>query len=227
MFIPISLALLALSAGMFLLAKTNKEDLGKSFKVISYFIIICSFLVMALTVVCGFTRMILHKARGHKHERRFHPGMYRMHRPFFHHGGGYGRMERWNDEEDGRGPEYENEHHRFGYGYEGQERFSNRWEGMESNPEERLERMTRHLSEKMNLNADQTHKLQEILKASMQKENEIRTQTNGNREEFKKLSRENWQNRSEAIKKILTPEQLKLYNEREESRNQDHEKKDS
>jgi|GEM_PF-5202160 len=60
-FIPISVALLALTSGMLLLAKTRKENLGKFFKVISYFIIISSFLIMGLTIIGGFTRMLLRK----------------------------------------------------------------------------------------------------------------------------------------------------------------------
>jgi Spy/CpxP family protein refolding chaperone len=206
MFIPISLALLTLSAGMFLLAKTNKEDLGKFFRVISFFIIISSFLVMGLTIVRGFTRMILHKA--HMQERMAYPE-HRMHYKYFDHGyrnrGSYERMGRWNDEEN-RMPGEENERHEF----ERHEHF----EHHEMNPEERLEKMTKRFSENLNLKPDQVNKLKEILKASLQKENEIRSQNNGDREQLGKLLKENRQGRIEAIKKILTPEQLKQFNEK-------------
>jgi hypothetical protein len=42
--IPASLTLIALAGGMFLLAKTNKDNLGIFFKIISLFIIIGSFM---------------------------------------------------------------------------------------------------------------------------------------------------------------------------------------
>lgn len=208
MFMPISLALLALSAGMFLLAKTNKEDLGKFFKVISFFIIICSFLVMGLTIVRGYTKMILHQTK--MQEGMFYPE-HRMHREFFHHSrgneGSYERMNRWNNGEDRMRGE-ENEHHEF-------ERHEHP-EYSEGNADERLERMTKRFSENLNLNPEQVRKLQEILKPSIQKENEIRSKNNGDREQLRKLLKENRQSRVEAIKKILTPAQLKQFNEREE-----------
>ena len=45
--IPASLTLISLTAGMFLLAKINKDNLGIFFKVIAYFIIVASFLNLA------------------------------------------------------------------------------------------------------------------------------------------------------------------------------------
>ena len=58
-FIPISLALLAFSTGMFLLAKTRKENLSRFFKAMSYFIIIVSFLIICLTFTGGFKSMLM------------------------------------------------------------------------------------------------------------------------------------------------------------------------
>ena len=59
-FIPI--ALLALAGGMFLLAKTRKEDLGRFFEFISYFIIIASFLIMSLAIIHCFTKILVRRA---------------------------------------------------------------------------------------------------------------------------------------------------------------------
>jgi len=53
-FISISLTILALTGGMFLLAKSNKDNLGIFFKIIAYFIIIASFLNLAgSTIHCA------------------------------------------------------------------------------------------------------------------------------------------------------------------------------
>jgi ABC-type lipoprotein release transport system permease subunit len=78
-FILIPLALLALTAGMFLLAKTRKENLGKFFKAISYFIIIASFLIMCLTLIGGFTRMLMHRMHHMENHERMMPMQHYMH----------------------------------------------------------------------------------------------------------------------------------------------------
>src|ERR1700739_59307 len=53
-FTSISLIILALTGGMFLLAKTNKDNLSLFFRIISYFIIIGSFLsLVCLTIHCS------------------------------------------------------------------------------------------------------------------------------------------------------------------------------
>ena len=53
----ISLALLVIVAGMFLLAKTSKDNLGKFFKIVSYFVIISGFLVIFCSITYGIVRM--------------------------------------------------------------------------------------------------------------------------------------------------------------------------
>jgi len=45
--VPVSITLLALSTGMFLLAKANKDNLGVFYKIVAYFIIVASFLNLA------------------------------------------------------------------------------------------------------------------------------------------------------------------------------------
>ena len=54
--VPVSTALLALAAGLFLLAKANKDALGALYKIGAWFIIIVSLLVM----LCVGTRTMLH-----------------------------------------------------------------------------------------------------------------------------------------------------------------------
>ncbi len=52
--ISFCLALLALVAGMFLLAKTQKASLGMFFKVISYFVITASLICLLCCIACHF-----------------------------------------------------------------------------------------------------------------------------------------------------------------------------
>jgi len=216
MFIPVSLALLVLTAGMFLLAKTNKDNLGRFFKFISIFIIACSFLIMGLSLVRGFTKMILHKAQ------RQEQGFYREHRQHhrsFDREHPYRRMQDWNNrDEENNMPEYENEHrsHEFENFREPHQFRDHGWS--EKNGGMRVERMVERYTTSLNLTADQIIKLKEILKSSFQKQKELMSQPNGNREQFRKLAKENRESRMEAIKKILTPEQLKVFNEQGERR---------
>ena len=51
--VSISLALIALLGGMFLLAKTQKDNLNLFFKVVAYFIIVVSFLSIGCIVLRG------------------------------------------------------------------------------------------------------------------------------------------------------------------------------
>ena len=55
--IAISLGLLAVVAGMFLLAKTKKEALGSFFKYVSYLVIFIGFLAVACAFSQGVCRM--------------------------------------------------------------------------------------------------------------------------------------------------------------------------
>jgi len=228
MFISISLALIALCAGMLLLAKTNKDNLGLFFKSISFFFIIGSFLVMILSAVFGFTRMMFHHRHNEKRSHRHH----KKHHKF--HGGHWQRNHYWNSEEGAMSWHGENndndpggfephepgeqpngfEHHRGSQGFDHGNGQDNR--------NDRVERRTKHLTEQLKLTPDQTSKLQEIFKTSLEKEKEIRQKSNGDWEAFKKGAKENRQQRTEAIKKILTPEQLKVFNENNARKDGEH-----
>ncbi len=56
--IGLSLTLIAIVAGMLLLAKTQKDNLGAIYKVISYFVIITAFLAFLCGVGCGICRSL-------------------------------------------------------------------------------------------------------------------------------------------------------------------------
>ena len=55
--IGLSLTLIAIVAGMLLLAKTQKDNLGNIYKAISYFVIITSFLGFLAGVCCGLCQI--------------------------------------------------------------------------------------------------------------------------------------------------------------------------
>jgi len=84
--ISTALTLLSLSAGMFLLAKTNRDVLGKFFKIISVFIIIASFLNLGGTALHCAMRVYMH----HYHYEMMHerdgmgPEMGMMHMRYAH-----------------------------------------------------------------------------------------------------------------------------------------------
>jgi hypothetical protein len=65
--ICIALLLLSLSAGMFLLYKTQKESLGTFFKVVAWFVIVVSFCSM---VCCGLRCMMHGCMKGNKCEEK-------------------------------------------------------------------------------------------------------------------------------------------------------------
>lgn len=67
--VAVPLTLLVITGGMFLLAKTQKENLGNLFKYVSYFIIIAGFLALACTVARGVKRKIM----GRQHMERCMP----------------------------------------------------------------------------------------------------------------------------------------------------------
>lgn len=58
--IATSLSLLAIVAGMFLLAQTKKENLGNLFKYVSYFVVITGF----LSLICIGTRCVMRCSYG-------------------------------------------------------------------------------------------------------------------------------------------------------------------
>jgi Spy/CpxP family protein refolding chaperone len=80
---------------------------------------------------------------------------------------------------------------------------------------DRKEWEIKRLTEKLNLTNEQVIKVQEIFKNSVQEEAK-RNETNENEEKYGNLMREEHHKKMEAIKKILTPEQLKLFNENKE-----------
>jgi Spy/CpxP family protein refolding chaperone len=166
--ISVSLALLAVTAGMFLLAKTRKESLGIFFKAISYFIIIAGFLIICLGLIGAFTRMIMRKTHPtenhecHTHHQ-YHKAAFKRHQ----------RIGRWNKMQNS-----DEIHGEEGYlhndGYE--------WE-------------IKRLSEKLNLTSEQISKIREIFNKNIQQKEQQLNQ------------------RKEAIKKALNPEQLIIFNE--------------
>lgn len=70
--IGLSLTLIAIVAGMLLLAKTQKENLGNIYKTISYFVIITSFLAFLAGVCGGICMMHCSKGGGCSSTEQYH-----------------------------------------------------------------------------------------------------------------------------------------------------------
>ena len=175
MLVSVSLALLAVTAGMFLLAKTRKEGLSIFFKAISYFIIIAGFLVICLGLIGGFTRMIMQKIHhSENHECRTHQHHLPWMKEEFKHHEGMGRSGRWDKMRGNDGINHVEEHHN-----------GSEWK-------------IKRLSEKLNLTSEQISKIEDIFKKNIQ---QIEAEQN---------------QRREAIKKVLNPQQLTIFNESKE-----------
>jgi len=56
-YISVSVTLLTLLAAMYLFAKTNKEELGKFFKILMYIVVIAAFLLFLCQLSRGFRMM--------------------------------------------------------------------------------------------------------------------------------------------------------------------------
>jgi hypothetical protein len=67
--IALSLTLLVVVAGMFLLSHTNKENLGPVYKVISYFVVVTGFIGFLIGICCGICRMHCNKQSCSKQEK--------------------------------------------------------------------------------------------------------------------------------------------------------------
>lgn len=61
-------ALLVIIAGMFLLAKTKKEDLGRFFKFISYTVVISGFAIILIVIQLSIIRMVGHCRNNFMHK---------------------------------------------------------------------------------------------------------------------------------------------------------------
>src|SRR4051812_43753689 len=70
--LSVSLCLISLASGMFLLGKTNKDNLSLFFRVISYFIIVVSFLTLACTAMQGAMHAY---GRAHCHRMKYERSM--------------------------------------------------------------------------------------------------------------------------------------------------------
>jgi hypothetical protein len=61
----IAVLLLSLTAGTFLLAKTNKENLGVFYRVLAWFVIVLSILLIFFSIICVIIFGIEHKMKRH------------------------------------------------------------------------------------------------------------------------------------------------------------------
>jgi hypothetical protein len=78
-------------------------------------------------------------------------------------------------------------------------------------PEEKADRQTRKLTERLTLTNEQQTKVRAILLASIQQEDADRKNANGDMEKLKTLNMQRDEKKREEIKKILTENQVKIY----------------
>ncbi|MEW6469840.1 MAG: hypothetical protein AB1458_13010 [Bacteroidota bacterium] len=80
-FTAIALLLLTMTAGFFLLAQVQKDNLGRIYRYAAYFVIGFSFVAMIVAVCCGLCRMMCKrggcgKDKCHKEMMYMHGGMH-------------------------------------------------------------------------------------------------------------------------------------------------------
>ena len=188
--VKISLALIAVIAGMFLLAKTKKEGLGLFFKIVSWVVVVVSLIVF----LCTFgAAMRWHAMRMHE-MKHMHDGFMWKHE--------HGDMPAPNC---CPGDMFMNEYGKDGGNcpnmIDGKKCCGGDMETM--TPEARADQKVKMLTEKLQLTNEQVPKVKEIILKNFQaKDKEIKSVT-------EKTHSENM----EAIKKILTPEQAKKISE--------------
>ena len=76
---------------------------------------------------------------------------------------------------------------------------------------EKADRQLKRITEKLKLTTDQQTKIRAIILVSITQEDADRKEANGDMEKLKGLNRQRDEKKKEEIKKILTPEQLKIY----------------
>lgn len=77
--------------------------------------------------------------------------------------------------------------------------------------DEKADRQLKRITEKLTLTTDQQTKIRAIILVSINQEDADRKEANGDMEKLKALNRQRDEKKREEIKKILTPEQLKIY----------------
>ncbi len=226
--VAISFALLAIVAGMFLLAKTRKDNLGKCFSFMSWFVVFSGFIIILFAVSAGTCKYVHHhkmmcnKEMNCKFDKKpcmmgdfdgcrgmccmncdkiccehnmgkmgcelgmgkmgCGPGMGKMGC-----GQGMGKM----GCEPGMG--------RIGYN-------SDMWK---MTPEEKVDKCIKICSERMKLTNEQIPKVREIILKSIKDREQNMKTAGGCNATCEKLCDKTNKDKMEALKKVLTPEQLK------------------
>lgn len=183
--VKISLALIAVIAGMFLLAKTKKEALGLFFKIVSWVVVVVGIIVF----LCTFgAAMRWHAMRMHE-MKNMHDGFMWRHE----HGDMYGPN-------CCPGDMFMNEYGKDGKNcpnmMEGKKCCGGEMENM--TPEAKADHKVKMLTEKLQLTNEQVPKVKEIILKDIQA-----------KDQENKVIKEDM----EAIRKILTPEQAKKFSE--------------
>jgi uncharacterized protein HemX len=78
-------------------------------------------------------------------------------------------------------------------------------------PEEKADHQTKKLTERLNLTGDQQTKVRAIILISAKQEEKDRQDAVGDKAQMISLNRQRDEKKREEIKKVLTPDQIKIY----------------
>jgi len=224
-------ALLVIIAGMYLLAKTKKEDLGRFFKFISYFVVISGLAIILIVIQLSIFRMVgvcrekfMHMRMNKEcnKEMPFQMGNHKM------------CMMMNNDEMDGCNKvvkkieivgddkcdmmKMDGNNMPCGMGPTcmmkmGGDKSCGTGSGCDLkclSPEERAMVITKRISDKVTLTADQFTKVQALILDISNKKEAMMKQTDGDPIKLEGMMKKYKQENMDAIKKLLTPAQIKL-----------------
>lgn len=199
----LSLGLIALVGGMILLSKTRKDSLGGFFKFVSWFVIFCSFAVIVFAIGTGMCRGFRHccnKGYGYeKCEMKGQQGMMCCMKD-----GKMCMMKCCEAEKDMGCMEKE----KIGCGQEKSMMCAgNDMDKM--TPEQKADNNVKMLTEKLKLTTEQIPKVKEIFLKCVQTCEMNMKAAGGDKVKCDMMCGKACKDRNEALKKVLTPEQMK------------------
>ncbi|MBI5219539.1 MAG: hypothetical protein HY958_11465 [Bacteroidia bacterium] len=184
--VVICFALLVVILGMFLLAKTRSENLGKFFGFVSYFVIVFGFVMILFALQAALFQCIMH----HKYEREcMRDNLIMRHEP----------MDGVFEKKICIVDDFDDEKENMAYIHKEKMKCCHDMENMP--PKERAEMALKMLTEKLKLKDDQVPRVHEVILKYF----DLKESTGGDMEKLDKIQKE----KLDALKKILTPEQFK------------------
>ena len=200
----VSFTLLALIAGMFLLAHTKKDNLGGFFKFISWFVIVSSIVMMVYAISANSCRLMMRCKMGCDKEMMM--GKCGMHGPEGMMGccGHDGMMGGCDKEKMGC---CDKEKGMMGCDKDKEKMGCKDMDKM--TPEQKADAKVKMLTEKIKLTPEQAPKVKDIFLKCYQSCDMNMKDAKGDKDKCNKMCEKNCKDKVEALKKVLTPEQFK------------------